>query len=284
MYPGFPFSGYHDTYTYNRNLIDLDNYIKELTININQKSIIHISIGAAAEEARIDFNKDIKYQWEQLFPEHLYKIIKTNPSIPVYHIIIAPNNFLKDHYMPIFIKKTKLNWIYRGHNTFQLDNLTIKMFCCPMPSNCDYTKLIDNLRTHNIKDENYYKSIDQTNQDRIFINNFYKNLECLFNKVNYYDGIISCYSFAVFNADTMKARYNNFSMFKEIKDLFPKNKLCQRILAEWVYILSYYNVHVFNTNQKICFSKLMKNKKIHKLRIRENNFVIKKSSVLKNKV
>ncbi len=279
IYPGFPFSGYHDTNTYNRNLIDLDNYIKELTCNISHKAIVHITIGAAAEEAYTDYNKDIKYQWHQLFPEHLYKIIRTNQNIPIYNIIIAPNNFLKEKYMPVFIKKTReLNWEYEN-NTFQTGNLTVKIFCCQMPSVCDYTRLIDNLRKHNIHDESYYQSINQTEYDKIFINNFYENLKYLFNKVNYYNGLVSCYSFAVFNADTFKARYNNFSMFKEIKTLFSKDKLANRVLAEWVYIMTYYNVHIYNTNKKICYvnSKFMKNTKFHKLRIRHNKFVIKSS-------
>jgi hypothetical protein len=284
MYPGFPFSGYHERDIYNHHLINLNNYIKELINNISNKVLLHITIGAAGEEAHVDYNKNIGYQWQQLFPEHLMKFIKENPYVPVYNIIIAPNKFLNNNYKPLFIKNTnKLHWYSDKSNMYQTENFTVQMFCCPMPSECNYSSLINRLRTHNIMDENYYKSIEQTQNDKDFIKKFYNNLEILFDKINYYNGLVSCFSFAVFNAETIKAQYNNFTMFKEITKLFPKLNN-QRILAEWVYILNYYYVHVFRQNKKICYikNKYIKDKEISKLLILDNIFIIKKYRRLLN--
>lgn len=93
-----------------------------------------------------------------------------------------------------------------------------------------------------------FDSYRQIKYDSDFTINFYKILDILFNKIKSYGGIISIFSFAVFNADTNLASIKNYIMFKELLDIVPKDDP-SIILAEWIFRLGFYCI--------IPYSKIM---------------------------
>ena len=258
MYPGFPFSGYSKNSRYNSELYRLKNYIMELKSLINSPTILHISFGSAAEEHYNDMKErhKINFQWQQLFPEHIQRAINEHPDYKVINLIIGPSKDFETDYTPVFIDKTKeLEWYNDSKNSFKSrinDNITVKIFNCPMPSKCDFSKVIKKLKDSNIyEDESILDKMIQTQYDKTFIDNFYNELENLFDKVNYNYGLVTCFSYVVFNDETQKRIYNNYYLFQEIKKLFRENySSSKRVLAEWIYRLGFYSVVVFNVTDR----------------------------------
>ena len=258
LYPGFPFSGYNDIESYNVELIRLNEYVRSLTSSISTKILLHISAGSAAEELYIENHTEINFLWQQLFPQHLQ-----NSKIPVIHIIISNSRMFHDKYIPLFVKNTpELDWDTDcDKNTIKSKklNITVKIFYTGMPSKSDYSKIVSALRVRSIFDEEGLARIEQTNADREFTNMFYLNLEALFNKVNSYDGFVTCFSFVVFKKDTEKGKFDGYYLFQEIKKLFTDDyKHSKRLLAEWIYRLGFYSVIIFNgdeetENKCVCF-------------------------------
>ncbi len=254
LYPGYPLSGYTDLKEYNKNLIDLNEYIKQLTTEVNTKILLHLTIGSAAEELNNSLKKNIDFQWQQLLPEHVQRYAKKN-NMKVLNIIISPSSIFKDKYNPLFIKNTpKYYWDNSDKNSYksQKYNLLVKTFYCPLPSNCDYTKFMDKMKSTNLFDDEYLSTLEQTMDDKKFIIDFYNNLKILFNKVNEFNGIVTCFSYAVFNAETNNSKYNNYYLFRELTNLFDNDK---RILAEWVYRIGFYSVINYKTRELISFVK-----------------------------
>jgi hypothetical protein len=259
MYPGYPFSGYFETSHYNSELIRLKNYIVKLHSQINSKTILHISFGSAAEEHYNDMKKrnKINFQWQQLFPEHVQRAIYEHSDYKIINLIIGPSKDFNSDYTPVFIEKTpELEW-YKDDSdkTFKSrnnDNIIVKIFNCPMPSKCDYTKVIKKLRDSSMyEDETMLDRMVQTPFDKTFISNFYSSLENLFEQINRYYGLITCFSYVVFNDDTEKRIYNNYYLFQEIKKLFEENyTTSKRVLAEWIYRMGFYSVVIYNTNNR----------------------------------
>ena len=265
-YPGFPMSPYQD-YSYFNPIVQnlygsIIEQINKLKANKN-KIIFHMTFGAAAEELSVELGSDIGHQWQQLFPEHLQSALKNKQEIM--HFIVCPSrtfNYDRD-YVPLFIKQTpEFNWIKLACNIYKssVHNITIKIFNCPMPSEYDYTEIIKKLKSRNICDEDYYLQINQTQIDKNFIKCFYNELNNLFDQVVKCGGFVSCFSFAVFNDESDKRIYNNYYMFKEIKKLFvDKFNKCNKLLAEWVYIIDFYNVVIYNhDNNLLCFVDIEK--------------------------
>ncbi len=250
IYPGFPFSGYLEYSKYNDELIKLYNYINELKDKINGNTILHISFGSAAEDHYNNMNEryNNNIQWQQLFPEHIQRAIREMPDYKIINIIITPSKQFKEDYVPVFIEKTpELEW-FKDNNYSYLsrtnNNISVKIFNCPMPSEYDYTKVIDKLRLNS-------DTFIQTKYDKTFIKNFYSDLDKLFLKIYQFNGLVTCFSYVVFNEDTQKRIYNNYYLFREIKKLFEENYTAsKRLLAEWVYRLDHYNVVIHNTSKR----------------------------------
>lgn len=264
-YPGFPFSGYVNKTRYNSELNRLYDYINELHTQINQNTILHLSFGSAVEEYYNNVKTsgyftegyhNIDFQWQQLFPEHIQRAINENPEFRIINIIISPSKDFETDYIPVFIDKTpELNWYrYDENNTFmsRTNNIIVKIFNCPMPSNYDYTKIITKLESSGLyRDKTIIDNMIQTLYDKKFIAKFYSNLNDLFNKIYVYNGLVTCFSYAVFNDNTEKRIYNNYYLFREIKNLFGQNYTnSKRILAEWVYKLGFYNVLIYNSEEE----------------------------------
>ena len=169
------------------------------------------------------------------------------------------------------------NWHSDEPNTFKTRNLIVKSFYTPMPSVCDYSKLIKYLTERQICDSAFYKKINQDHNDIKFINMFYDTLMNLFDRVNSYGGYVTCFSFAVFNATTEKSTIKNYHMFKEIQQLFKQNP--NRILAEWIYDMAYYNMNIYNMKDCICFisSESLKKdvcEKLYRLSMAQSEIII----------
>ena len=66
-----------------------------------------------------------------------------------------------------------------------------------------------------------------------------------FNKINELGGLIITFSYSVFESGSLNSKLNNYFLFSELKDLFL-NYSEKRLLAEWVFELSNYDLNVFN--------------------------------------
>lgn len=255
FYPNIPFCGYMNTKEYNQNLIKLNDLLISLQ-NINKPILLHITIGAPAEEI-LATHTDHKWydQWIQLYPLHL------ETDIEIIHIIIAPNKYLSsdpsycEYKTPTFVRMTSnLNWelhdnVYRS----RVKPITIYVFYTMMPTIDERNAKIIKCNTQRF--ENICKSFDgtiadqyligtyiQTNHDVEFVRQFYQNLKDVIRIIKANGGITTCFSFAVFCETTNKFSYGqNYNMFKEITYVG-----CD-VLAEWRFasnnyrLLEYYN-------------------------------------------
>lgn len=254
IYPGYPFAGYNDIENYNPELIRLNEYINELKSTIGRKVLVHLTLGTAAEELSKEKRIDVRFQWQQMLPEHIHTLLKNNTEMSIIHIVVSPCNFFKDgDYNPLFTKKApEFEWYMDEKNTFRsrkYANYVTKIFYCPMPSSYDYSGLIKKMNSEPlIFNKDMIAKIEQTNDDKFFIDMFYYNMHQLFNIVNSYNGYVSCFSYAVFNADTIKASFSDYYLFREIKELFMDDyETSNRILAEWVYRVETFVMIIHNT-------------------------------------
>lgn len=252
-YPGFPCAGLFDMELSNREMLRCHQYIVELRATINKKTFMNINIGTGAEEYYVETHnlENIKFQWQQLFPEHLQRKAREDPSFPIINIIISPSAMFYRGHIPVFISKTpEFNWYSEEPNTYRSrsHNIIVKIFNCPLPSKFDYEPVLARIRDSGMmSDGEFIASHIQTEEDKNFINKFYRDLGELFNTVNRYLGFVTCLSSAVFNTETHKARYNNYYLFKELTNLFHHNHvISNRLLAEWIYRPLCYTMNIYN--------------------------------------
>ena len=145
IYPGYPFKGYFNFKEYLTEVVRLDNYIKSLTSDCQEKCHLHLTIGAAMEEvADLEDYKSIfikNQHWRQLLPYFIDLSVYNNRTIPVKVLIIAPNEIFTDNQFkePTFIRYTNefYDWdkinpkCYKSKNF----NIEINIFCTMMPHN-----------------------------------------------------------------------------------------------------------------------------------------------------
>ena len=93
---------------------------------------------------------------------------------------------------------------------------------------------------------NFSQDIIQTDEDKNFIEQFYQNLSQMFNMINSKGGIITFFSFAVFNEITVYRKYNEYSMFKEILDLFTVETEKTRLICRWIFDINNQTMNVYN--------------------------------------
>lgn len=241
-YPGTPLRGYHDLNLYNEELKRLYTFLNDC--KTKPKTNVHICIGAAMEEVINHDSYEEHYQWKQLFPDHLQNFILDNKESDTYLIIISPNDtFSDDNYKdPVFISRTNeiFDWtkVENRKYTSTKYNVTVNIFCTMMPHD-DSTRnklLMTQLKQKKELHKHFYwlDQLEQTQYDLEFTNIFYKVFGKFLDSVNDNYGIISCFSFAVFNEATVFRKYNNYAMFSEIKKLFPDN-VANRLLLEWCF-------------------------------------------------
>jgi hypothetical protein len=242
-YPGSPFRGYHNFTLYNEELIRLKDFIEYESVP--QNCLVHLGIGAAMEEIPSSHNYDSFNQWRQLFPVHIDSFIDNFVDRSVKIIIVSPNiTFeLKNFKIPEFIKQTndKYDWIKVNEKLYISNkyNISVNIFCTMMPTEDKRNKTIMNyfVKEELNKEICWIMNLEQTKSDIEFVDQFYEKLSQLFEKVNLKNGIVTCYSFAVFNELTNYNSLNDYKMFKEIVSLFSDSKTnsTKRVLSRWYY-------------------------------------------------
>lgn len=258
-YPKYPLAGYLDVAQYNKQLSLLIDYFMKL-----QKStssiLFHIAIGGAMEEYLHFYNKtqnedskeDYISQWRQLFPIHIENACKS--GISVRSIIICPNESFnptcfKD---PLFIKHTpEFEWI-KDNMSYKSNkyDIEIDIFYTLMPSvnkNSEeiYCKLTDLYKEYDIIIH------EQTDYDKEIINNFYKTMNDTFEILEKHGSCITCFSYAVFNVESLTTMLPKYYLFSEIIQLF---KTETRILAEWKYIPNCYSLKIYDADANINYN------------------------------
>jgi hypothetical protein len=250
MYPNTPCSTYNDYDIYNKELERLMEDLKKLE-KINNSFLFHITIGGAMEEV-YNFEPDtiLKYpdQWEQLFPYHVREFAKMGNKVLCY--IISPNetfSIIEEKFKePLFISMCPDFDFVKKDNSYVSNkyDCQINIYYTMMPhidpkNNLKHKNIIKNFQ-NNMKME-YINKFKQTEYDIIFTNKFYKTLKKVINKIDSIDGIVSCFSFAVFNINTYYGRMSNYPLFNEIINCF--NLSNKQILAEWTFSYNCYSVY-----------------------------------------
>lgn len=275
IYPKAPFSGYYDINSYNKEIFRMNTCIDQLYENIKltkEKILFHLTIGAPIEE--INDPQLSNSQWRQLHPSHLDKA--TQKKLKVIHYIVSPNHNMNinddtQFKEPEFTKKIhNLHKIQNGHYTH--DYLTSQIFYTMMPSSSpDHNIIVDNLQTR--LDKNIFdpQILTQTPHDILFVKNFYFSLKRLIDLIIHLGGIVTCFSFAVFNEKHKElSKLKNYFFFKEITEIFSHHDYNKSILCEWHYILDQYliythpNIHQ-NNKQYILTYDDQHHKKLHSL-------------------
>ena len=257
FYPRAPCAGYHKINLYNYELDRLQKFINN--IDIQPKTLFHLTIGAAAEE--FDSNSlYIKHQWQQLCPIHIRNALKS--GIKVVHLIVTPNEYFGGYgnSTPYFMKYCNdLSLVQINNNNYTSDkyDYTCIIFNTMMPTvdlnntkGCDHIRMIINKTSTLIDVSNYI----QTRKDIDFTNKFYLSLETMTNAIVQNGGLCTCFSFAVFNISTCNSVICNYLMFPLIKNTFTGNG---KILCEWMFTAGCYCVHTHelddSENKSICF-------------------------------
>lgn len=263
IYPGSPFKGYHNFKLYNSEIIRLVEYINNLISNPQHECLFHLCIGASFEEIADSEDYSATYnkfsQWRQLFPDHVESFIVEQKQ-PVRICIVSPNKTFEPEQFkePLFIKYTNelFNWERVNNMSYisKLHNVTIDIFCTMFPHNDNErnNKIMNYIKRENLVNMiSWVMDLEQTEYDINFITMFYKKMEMLFDAISEHNGIITCFSFAVFNENTEYNKFNEYEMFSELKNLF-KITDNNRILCRWIFN--------FESQTMLChMNKLFKN-------------------------
>jgi hypothetical protein len=264
LYPGFPCSGYFDQKQYISQLFALRNFLLELDSSDFSNTLVHMTIGSAAEEEYNSLRSDIKHQWKQLFPDHLMDYIMEYPDNRITGIIVSPDRTFKigEHFRdPLFIAQTNdiLVWeldqtdhvIYKCVNY----NMEIHIFNTMMPTVQEKNnEIIDSFKRTLSSETELLNKYVQTIEDKLFVTYFYGILDELVSKIK----TMTIFSFAVFNNRTDKSSNNNYKMFEEIKTLSNIKNNKKLILAEWEYDIHNYNLKVIGKLEFITYASIFK--------------------------
>lgn len=276
IYPSTICSPYNNYDIYRNESKRLFDFLQDYKVS-KKSTLFHLIIGAAMEE--LDDRENIGQHWRQLLPIHVEHFLSEYKNRCANIIIVSPNNnFHNDmEYTPKFISFT--DEIYKWKKTGKLEymsqiyNIKINIFCTMFPhidkrSKKIVSKLINALDKEYI---NIVNNFNQTIEDINFVKTFYTTLDKIFDKINENNGIITCFSFAVFNTKTRFSSICQYKMFSEIKKLFPKELFCCRILGEWVYDITNSCVKIYTDNSinstKPIFVSYVENKKKNEFKI-----------------
>ncbi len=259
IYPREPLSQYNNYELYKNELFKLNEFIENFNYKlessefVNSEILLSLIIGTTMEEAILKqyTNKSNIFQSSQLFPSYIKNFIDKNlkkKNKLVQLIIISPDNFLSNlDYSPIFnnfveIGFNKINSYEYENNTTNTETETeikikINIFNCPFPSiekrnyiQKKYNKIFSNI----LKNQEYKLStFNQSTQDIIFINEFYKNLKMIFEKNNYKQNDLSIVINSWVSFKNLDGISENYSMFHELLELSNSYNI---IATEWDFI------------------------------------------------
>lgn len=253
MYPGAPSRGYMDP-----------DYIPELhrlhtdisNIQVDKPTLLHLTIGAPMEELdkKTFDNENMSFQMYQLVPDHL--IATADMGINVLCLIVCPNKIIS----PLFMRYTEDYIKIDDMNYKHIDlPITIKIYHTMMPTkdkkrNDKYiTNFINNDINKHIS--NCINIYTQTENDRLYVDMFYTTLKNTMTHITNNNGFNSCFSFAVFNNNLIRHKYNKCRMFKELYYCYKNHE--EAILCEWVFGYKYYVVYdLLDNNMAISFVPL----------------------------
>jgi hypothetical protein len=259
IYPGYPVSGYTDISTYNLQLLKLNNKINTLKNDINDSTLFHLTIGACMEEYlqqsfRLPSTKNqYNFQWQQLFPDHLKQHALFGGK--VIHIIVSPTKSFNiyEYIEPLFVAETsEFEWITLVTNDEILIrsrtyDIQIYIYCTMMPCIDDRNKQIRDILQKNISTEHdYVTKITQTEYDVDYIIKFYNDMKNLFSDIRQNNGIITCFSFAVFCNGGNKSHIKNFVMFKQLVTHIDWNNI-NMYIGEWSFYNGNYMIVPYTT-------------------------------------
>jgi len=256
LYPGAPFSGYHDP-VFLSELKRLSDYLEKIDC-MNEPLLLHLTIGAPMEEVKYG---ELKYpfQYRQIYPDHLKETALL--GVRVINLMIIPNsnnnpfdpNNLNEFHLMNYNPE---DLIKRTPTTYVSETLPIEMehFYTMMPT-ADIKRNKKGLEQFKKKGfDEHFQDIDkfqQNDNDLIFIENFYHKLNHTVQRILDNGGNVTCFSFAVFSEGGMFAHINNYRMFREIKKIFNKEGT---LLAEWIFKDSVYHVVPFQmTFDELCY-------------------------------
>jgi hypothetical protein len=285
-YPRIPFSGYYNEEYFpelDRLLKFLDDMNRYNEIE-TMPTVFHIMIGAPVEELMNHTSawEEYKNHYRQLVPIHLQKAAES--GCKVISIVITPNDISIPHFMQqfetedsglLFEKTNGTSWKceqinralrdcdhadamdeefeqYANEIEIEID-WEIHWFRTMMPSeNLERNRRMMDALLERKLDENVPDGIEkyrQTETDVKFVKYFYNKLHDTCKRFILNGSVVSCFNFAVFNADGVFTSFNNCRMLREIKSVFKdlkhidRNKQRSSILMEWVFRKNNYHVY-----------------------------------------
>ena len=243
IYPKSPFAGYTSP-NYIPELKRLYFELKELQ-NIDEKILFHLTIGAPMEEIGYDRVNDqgITFQMHQLVPDHIIQVAKL--GINVINYVVCPNLITSPLFMILrddFVKTNKSSY---KHKIYPLH---IEIFNTMMPTkdmqrNKIHQQHMTNTELKKLTPVKYFDMIEmykQNDHDLQFVDMFYSRIRETIDHVITNKGYCTCFSFAVFNEDTVNKKFNNFCMFREIMSCYQKERT---LICEWVFRYGTYVVY-----------------------------------------
>lgn len=259
IYPNAPCAGYTHFDKYNEELKNLNDEILILRTS-NMKKLFTLIIGDPIGEYLEHESSDtkIEFQWEQLFPYYIQQYVKSDPiRNEAVLFIVCPNKTYspEEFKLPLFFKYTdEYKWVNTSKNTYESSVYKCKiiLFYTMIPSiDKQYDKKYEKIvRTFGkVCDTELINSYRRTEYDVKFVNEFYDNLKKSIDHINYYGGISTCLSYAVFRHDGDFSHMRNYTMFEEIKECFKGHNL----LAEWVFIMQNYVIIPTNVQKSVTY-------------------------------
>lgn len=242
-------------------VINIKNEIEQKYSDELTKSILHINIGQCAEdELNLMYSEDIKKNfishkmYFQSVPKHLISFAANNNSQYINVLIVSPNSY-KYNNRPYILNSEFINNIDKSYITTEYNTLRVT----EIEENKYKIQFFKNETEHNGSEINVYVfntpfpstclqsvRVKPTINDKLFVNNFYKNLNNLFDLVNSSYGVVSCFSYALYrfndirqpnmvedyiynlkpeNPNYQRAQLNKYGLFKDLTKLFDNEKV-----------------------------------------------------------
>lgn len=248
IYPGFPCSGYPKNLN---ELYRIAEFIEELC-NTTEQILLHLTIGAPAEENGFFDMKNTNdvLQMYQIIPEHIIEFARS--GIRVVSVVVCPNQVDSPLFMRFTDDWKKISDFQYQHNELPI---TLNFFFTMMPAHDErneyYMKIMVDRGIYQMLPDGI-EQYRQTFTDRVYIEHFYNKLAITFQHIKQYGGVVSCFSFAVFNDNSDKRKYNNFWLFRELVQVCKTQGV---LLCEWLHARENYFVYATcdDEQRSICY-------------------------------
>lgn len=257
-------SEYNEYPLYRQEVIRLNEFIKNLTFELEHKYnlnniLIPFIIGSSMEDSLANSHTTIEniFQYSQLFPNYINNFIgQTSNKKFIQIIIISPDKIFSTNHVPYFLLYEPYPFINTCPNEYSYLNefieIKINIFNCPVPciesrNNLilNYQSMIDGLNSNHYHIDSY----EQNNTDINFINNFYFNLDKLFN-LSVLNQKIKIIINSWVSFKNLYGYSENYKMFPNLLKLANKYNI---IATEWNFI------------DNLKFTKIISNYKIENI-------------------